>query len=53
MNDINFAEICWGDYMLDGRIVLYKKFEVELPLIEEEFEEDTIDSYIDEVLRNY
>ena len=32
MNDINFAEICWGDYELDGRIVPY----VAVPIVEEE-----------------
>jgi len=39
MNTPNFAEICWGDYLLDGRIVPYKKFERELLPIEEEIEE--------------
>ena len=51
MNDINFGEICWGDYLLDGRIVPFKKFETELPIIEELNE--IIDYYIDEMFKDY
>ena len=47
----NFAEICWGDYLLDGRIVPYKKFESQLPIIEELNE--IIDYYVDQMFINY
>ena len=52
MNDINFGEICWGDYLLDGRIVPYKKFETELLPIEEEIEE-IIAYYTDKMYQDY
>ena len=52
MNDVNFSEICWGDYLLDGRIVPYKKFEANLLPIDEEID-DIIDYYIDEMLHDY
>ena len=52
MNTPNFAEICWGDYLLDGRIVPYKKFEANLSPIEEEIE-DIIAYYTDMMYRDY
>jgi hypothetical protein len=50
-NTPDFAKICWGDYILDGRIVPFKKFEADLPIIEELNE--IIDYYIDEMFRDY
>lgn len=55
MNTINtpdFAEICWGDYILDGRIVPYQKYEADLTIIDEE-DDESLSDYIDEVFQTY
>lgn len=56
ITEINFAEICWGDYVLDGRIVPYEtKFKPIFPTIDEESddERDDVDILIDEMFRYY
>ena len=50
MSDINFAEICWGDYELDGRIVPY----IGSAIVEEdEWLDEMINEIIDELINNY
>lgn len=46
MPEINFNEICWGDYELDGRLVPY----VAVPIAEED---DWLDEMINEMLNEW
>ena len=61
MNTPNFAEICWGDYILDGRIIPYKNYETNLTITDEEEsvwdymneDDESLSDYIDEVFKTY